>query len=117
MIELNQHVPYDPTGFYGVLWTDEINEHVIAEEDGLFWVRDTGGDIGVGNDLATALDLARAEWGEVTLAPANRLRENIEIGRVDEIGEFLLEYLAEYGAVGIDTQTLARRVFERIEAE
>lgn len=104
------------------LWSDEANTHVIVHEDWShslhtpgFYVRDENGDVGVAGNLGAALMLARAAWGEVTLAPANRLRETIETGRADEVGLFLLEYLAAHGAVGIDAQALARRVFERVE--
>lgn len=117
MIELERRQHNDPTGFYGAFWTDEANEHVIAEEGGQYWVRDENGDVGVANDLATAFDLATAEWGEVALADANRLRRNVEEGRSGEVDYFLLEYLAAYGTAGIDAQALARRVFERIEEE
>lgn len=117
MIELERHDENDPTGFYGVLWTDESNTHVIVEEGAHLWVRDESGDVGVANELGTALELARAEWGEVTLAPARRLRDDIELGRSHAVADFLLEYLAEYGAVGIDVKALAQTVLERQEEE
>lgn len=117
MIELEKTDNIDPTDFYGTLWTDESNEHVIAEEGGLFYVRDENGSSGgfgtFDEAFADAVDL----WTDVTLAPANRLRVDIELGRTDEIGHFLLEYLATYGAVGIDVQALANRVFVRTEED
>lgn len=105
----------------GDMWSDEPNTHVIVHEDWDypghapgFYVRDEDGDVGVYPTFAEAFERAQEEWGEVTLAPANRLRAEIEEGRTGEIGHFLLEYLADYGAVGIDARALARRVFERI---
>lgn len=100
------------------LWSDKTNDHVIVEDSyggSVFYVRDENGDVGVATDLATALDLARAEWGEVELAPAVRLRDTIENGDENDAGHYLLEYLATYGTAGIDAQALAQRVFERIE--
>lgn len=117
MIELEKVYGDEPETDRGELWSNAEQTHVISKEDGQYWVRDENGDVGVANDLATALDLAQAEWTEVTLAPANRLCHNIAFGRADEVGEFLLEYLADYGAVGIDVQALANLVFARIEEE
>lgn len=117
MIELEREQHDDPTGFYGVLWTDEANEHVIAEEDGRFYVRDESGTLGAFSTLAKAVDYVNDPevWGEVTLAPANWLRVEIERCRPGEIGRFVLEYLAEYGTAGIDPQALARRASERVK--
>ena len=122
MIELSNVTALDaPEGTE--LWSDEDNRHVIVLEteetyrSAGWYVRDENGDVGRAADLGKALMLARATWGEVTLAPANRLRETIETGRADEIGHFLLEYLADHGSVGIDPQALAKRVFERIGAD
>lgn len=42
-----------------------------------------------------------------------RLVGEIETGRIDEIGDFLLEHLAEWGPGDLDVGALARRVFER----
>lgn len=115
MIELQKvETPEDPTGFYGEVWTNEANTHVIAQEDGRWFVRDESGTLGDYPTFSSAFEFARLAWGEVTLAPASRLRETIEDGRADEVGHFLLEYLADHGAVGIDVQALARRVFERV---
>jgi hypothetical protein len=44
-----------------------------------------------------------------------RLIDEIEIGRAGEIGDFLLEHLANWGPGNLDVGRLARRVFERIE--
>lgn len=44
-----------------------------------------------------------------------RLERDIEEGRVDEIGQFLLEHLANWGPEYVDVQRLANRVMERIE--
>jgi len=115
MIELKREQHDDPTGFYGVLWTDESNEHVIAQEGGLFYVRDENGSSGAWSTFDEAFADALDLWTEVSLAPANQVAVDIELGRADEVGDFLLEYLAEYGAVGIDVQRLARRVFDRVE--
>jgi hypothetical protein len=46
-----------------------------------------------------------------------RLIDEIETGRVDEIGHFLLEHLADWGPGNLDVGQLARRVFERIEQD
>ena len=120
MIELELNASQGPQ-----VWGDGSYTHVIVEETedtapfsspgAGFYVRDEGGENGPYPTLARALDQARALWGEVELAPAVRLRNDIELGRADEIGDFLLEYLATYGTAGIDAQALARRVFERIE--
>lgn len=118
MIELErQTIDEDPTGFYGALWTDEPNEHVIAEEDGLFYVRDENGSSFGFRTFELAFAYAQDLWPEVTLAPANRVARDIAEGRADEVGQFLLEYLAEYGAVGVDVQALAQQVFARIEED
>jgi len=50
-------------------------------------------------------------------AAESRLIDEIETGRVDEIGDFLLEHLAEYGPGDLDVGALARRVFERINED
>jgi hypothetical protein len=42
-----------------------------------------------------------------------RLAGEIETGRIDEIGDFLLEHLAEWGPGDLAVGALARRVFER----
>lgn len=103
------------------VWSDEDNWHVIAREteetyhSAGFYVRDEDGENGPYPTLTLALNQAQALWGEVTLAPANRLRANIDGGRGNEVGDFLLEYLATYGTVGVDAQALAQRVFARIE--
>lgn len=104
------------------MWSDEPNAHVIVHEDWShslhqpgFYVRDEDGDVGVATDFAGALLLARAAWGEVTLAPANRLARDIADGRADEVGQFLIEYLAEHGAVGIDAHSLANLVLAKQE--
>lgn len=47
----------------------------------------------------------------------DRLVEEIEHGRTGEIGDFLLQHLADYGPEGLDVQALARRVFERYEED
>jgi hypothetical protein len=80
-----------------------------------FYVRDNEGDVGPFRTLDEALHAAELRWGEVTLAPANRLRRNIDVEDECDAGNYLLEYLAYYGTAGIDAQALARRVFERIE--
>lgn len=111
----------------GQVWHDVGFRHVIVEEtadtaridgDGPgFYVRDEESELGPFRTLAGAFAAAERQWGEVTLAPANRLRAEIEDGRTGEIGDFLLMYLAEYGTAGIDAQALAQRVFERIEED
>lgn len=117
MIELEHQDHDDPTSFYGVLWTDETNEHVIAEEGGLFYVRDENGERGAYDTFEQAFTAAQKAWGEVTLAPANRVTRNIAEGRSGEVSDYLLEYLAAYGAVGIDVQVLANLVFVRQEED
>lgn len=101
------------------VWSDQSQDHVIVEEQWTtnvhgpgFYVRDEGGENGPYPTLTLALNQAQALWGEVTLAPANRLRRDIDHR---DGGQFLLEYLATYGTVGIDAQALAQRVFARIE--
>lgn len=111
----------------GQVWHDVDFRHVIVEEtedtariDGPgpgFYVRDEDGESGPHATLTGALAAAERMWGEVTLAPANRLVVELADGRADEVGEFLLQYLAEYGTTGIDAQALAQRVFERIEED
>jgi hypothetical protein len=95
MIELERVADVrDPST--GELWSDETNEHVISCEDGQYWVRDTYGERGPVRTFEQAFDIAFGRWGgQVTLVPANRLRDEIEEGRTGEIGDFLLEYLAE----------------------
>lgn len=107
------------------VWADSDFSHVIVQETeetyrfgsgGPGWyVRDEDGEHGPFNTFEQALFAADDLWLEISLAPANRLRRDIEIGRTDEIGHFLLDYLAAYGAVGIDPQELAAQVFARIE--
>jgi hypothetical protein len=107
------------------VWGDVEFMHVIVRETAEtfphsspgpgFYVRDEAGERGPFDTLEQAFVAAEKAWGEVTLAPANRLRRDLDIGRADEIGDFLLEYLAEYGAVGIDPQALAQQVFARAE--
>jgi hypothetical protein len=117
MIELERAYVDEPETDRGELWSNPEQTHVISKEDGQYWVRDEAGERGAFDDFAQAFAAAEKAWGEVTLAPANRLRRDIAEGRADEIGHFLLEYLADYGAVGIDVQALARQVFERVGAD
>lgn len=125
MIELERME--DPI-FEGRVWTDAANEHVLVLETedtyrygsgGPGWyVRDENAERGPVRTFAEAFDIAEELWtDEVSLAPANRLRQEIEQGRADEIGHFLLEYLADYGTAGIDAKALATRVFERVGAD
>lgn len=51
------------------------------------------------------------------MTPEQRIQWTVENGRLDEIGDLLLEFIADYGADGIDAGRLARRVFERIDEE
>lgn len=123
MIELERIE--DPI-FEGRTWTDAANEHVIVHETERFYrgvngepgwyVRDVEGEHDRFDTFAQAFDYVNDPevWGEVTLAPANRLRRDIAEGRADEVGHFLLEYLADFGAVGIDAQELAQQVFARV---
>lgn len=105
-------------------WSDKHGLHVIVrvqrsiDDRPGFYVRDyNGGERGPFVDLTDALTVAEAAWGEVTLAPANRLRRDIEDGDEDDGMQWLVEYLAEYGTAGINAQALAQRVFERLEEE
>lgn len=123
MIELDRDIEQGDTQ----VWADAEFRHVIVleTEDIVrydarpgWYVRDE--DVferGPYQTLADALTVAQNAWGDVTLAPANRLRRDITEGRADEVEQFLLEYLADYGAVGIDVQALANLVFTRIEEE
>lgn len=119
MIELEKVYGDDPATDRGELWSNAEQTHVISKEDGRWYVRDEHGDLGSYPTLAAAFEYLQVSqvWGEVTLAPANRLCRDIADGRADEAGHFLLEYLADYGAVGIDVQALAKQVFERIGAD
>jgi hypothetical protein len=110
------------------VWADSDFSHVIVEEaeetyrygsGGPGWyVRDENGERGPSRTFAEAFDIAEELWDdEVSLAPANRLRRDIADGRADEVGHFLLEYLADHGAVGIDVQALAQQVFARVGAD
>ena len=45
------------------------------------------------------------------LAAVEQLHRDLD-GRADEVGQFLLEYLAAWGADGIDVQALAQRVID-----
>lgn len=101
-------------GGYGALWASADRAHVISEEDGRYWVRDESGALGDFPTFSSAFEHAEMVWG-ATLAPANRLARDVAEGRPDEVGQFLIEYLAEYGAVGIDVRALANLVLARIE--
>ena len=46
-----------------------------------------------------------------------RLIDEIETGRVDEIGQFLLEHLARYGPGDLDIQDLAIRILDRVDED
>jgi hypothetical protein len=105
------------------VWADADFRHVIVQEPGTtlveylapgWYVRDEGGEYGPYGDLAEALVAAQGIW-DVTLAPANRLRRDIEDGDENDGMQHLTEYLAEHGTVGIDPQALAQRIFERLE--
>lgn len=123
MIELERDESGD---FPGQVWANSGFTHVIVEEtentcriDGPgpgWYVRDENGESGPFIDLADAFRAAQVHWGmDVTLAPANRLRRDIEDGDEEDGMQWLVEYLATYGTAGIDAQRLAVRVFERIE--
>jgi hypothetical protein len=126
MIELQRDEnPDDPEGQDVELWHDVEYRHVIVREDWEhslhapgWYVRDEHIELGAFGTFGEALAVAQAAWGtEVTLAPANRLRAAVEVEDENDVGTYLLEYLATYGTVGIDAQALAVRVFERIEEE
>lgn len=121
MIELdrveNQHGEQDVE-----LWADSEYLHVIVREDWEhslhapgWYVRDEDAEEGSFDTFGEAFETAERMWGEVTLAPARRLLVDIAEGRADEVGQSLLEYLAAYGAVGIDVQALAEQVCARQE--
>lgn len=124
MIELERD---DSGDFPGQVWHDVEYRHVIVQETadtapltsgGPGWyVRDENGETGPYVDLADAFTAASARWGEVTLAPANRLVLNMTYEDETDAGRYLLEYLATYGAVGIDPQALANLAFARLEEE
>lgn len=107
------------------VWADSDFSHVIVHETedaphgygpAGWYVRDENVKEGPFRTLEVALYAALAQWGSaVTLAPANRLRAAIDVEDENDVGTYLLEYLATYGTAGIDAQTLARRVFERLE--
>jgi hypothetical protein len=92
------------------LWQDADQSHVISREGDGWYVRDETGEHGRYSTFGLALEFARFVWGPVELGPARRLRRNVAEGRADEVAQFLLEYLAEYGAVGIDVRDLAENV-------
>lgn len=124
MIELERDESQDTQ-----VWADANFSHVIVEEteDTVrvdipmapgFYVRDEDGAAGPWPTLDSALEAAHSQWGDaVALAPALRLERDVAVGRAGEVGDFLLEYLATYGAVGIDARELAQQVFARIEEE
>lgn len=117
MIELDLVYGDEPETDRGELWSNTEQTHVISEEDGRFHIRDEAGDLGSYPTLADAFDylMDSQVWGEVTLAPANRLRHNIDVEDECDGMQYLTQYLATYGTAGIDAQALARRVFERLE--
>jgi hypothetical protein len=94
------------------LWQDADQSHVISREGDGWYIRDESGELGAYPSLAAALDYLQVSqvWGPVELGPARRLRRNVTEGRADEVAQFLLEYLAEYGTVGIDVRDLAENV-------
>jgi hypothetical protein len=51
------------------------------------------------------------------MTPAERIEWTVENGRMDEIGDLLLQYIADYGVDDIDAQGLARRVWDRMNEE
>jgi hypothetical protein len=109
------------------VWADSDYSHVIVQETedtyrfdsgGPGWyVRDENGELGPFNTFEQALFAADDRWLEISLAPANRLRRDIAEGRAHSVAQYLLEYLAEYGAVGIDVQALANLVLTRLEED
>lgn len=109
------------------LWADNEYLHVIVREDWVnhshdpgWYVRDEDGERGAFRSFAEAFNAAELLWapvGDVTLAPARRLVADIAESEPWGAGQFLLEYLAAYGAVGIDVQALAEQVFARQEEE
>jgi hypothetical protein len=115
MIELERVYTNESETDYGELWSNAEQTHVISKEDGQYWIRDENGDVGVANDLAKAFDLAQAEWGDVSLAPANRLARNLAEEDENDGMQYLTEYLAQYGTVGIDAQALANLLLTRLE--
>lgn len=119
MIELDQVENHEDGDVE--LWADAEYRHVIVCEDWEhslhapgWYVRDEHIELGAFGTFGEALAVARKAWGEVALAPANRLRAAVEVEDENDVGTYLLEYLATYGTVGIDAQALAVRVFERI---
>jgi hypothetical protein len=122
MIELEK---VDDPHFEGQVWSDKSEMHVIVQETENtyrhgsspgWYVRDENGESGPHGSLAEALSGSQWAWQtEVTLAPANRLRDAVEVEDENDVGTYLLEYLAAYGTAGIDAQALAKRVSERIE--
>lgn len=107
------------------VWADVEFAHVIVHETedtyrygsgGPGWyVRDENGEHGPFNTFEQALYAADDLWIEISLAPANRLARNLAEGREHAVADYLLEYLAKYGAVGIDVQALAQLVMTRQE--
>lgn len=122
MIELERDTE-DPH-FPGEVWASHDHMHVIVQEtestvrrgsEPGWYVRDTNGERGPYDAFDQAFAAAQKAWGEVSLAPANRLARNLAEGREHAVADYLLEYLAEYGAVGIDVQALAQLVMTRQE--
>ena len=122
MIELSRD---DSPEQYSEVWADADLSHVIVHETEAFdrgvsgepgwYVRDEDGEEGPFPTLDLALEAAHLRWGGVSLAPANRLRRDIEDGDENDGMRWLVEYLATYGTADIDAQELARRVSERLE--
>jgi len=116
----------DPS-FPNEVWTDDVNRHVmVCELENTFrygsggpgwYIRDEVGEVGPYLSFDEALEMASSRWGAVALGPALRLEKDLAQARVDEGMQFLVEHLAEYGAVGIDVKALAEQVLTRIEEE
>jgi hypothetical protein len=105
--------------FPGQVWTDESNTHVIVEEvgpaphgygDAGFYVRDAVASSVAYATFDEAFAAAQSVWGPVALGPALRLERDVAQGRAGDVAQYLLEYLAEYGAAGIDVRDLAENV-------
>lgn len=58
---------------------------------------------------------ASAEQDAERTAAVQALLGQLQTGRVDEIGDFLLQHLADHGPDGFDVQVAAELVFDRIE--
>lgn len=47
--------------------------------------------------------------------PRERIWRDVETGRIDEVPQFILEYILEHGCADLDIQDMVDRYFLRLE--